>query len=127
LSDPARIAPGVGDQFLQRADRQGGVNREGECVDDEEGDRFEILDRIVRRAACDRVDHQRPTAAEQKRVAVRQGAGDRGGPERTAGAADVFDHHRAEQQFHHVRPRTGDGIECAAWGNGTTSRIGRSG
>ena len=52
-------------------------------------------------------------AAEQNGVTVRTGAGDRGGTQRTAAAADVFDDHRAEQRFDLLHPWPGEGVERA--------------
>jgi len=65
---------------------------------DQERDRLEIPHRIERRPARrNRREHQRTAAAEQKGVAVGRRPRDRGGAQRTAGAADVLDHHGAER------------------------------
>jgi len=78
-------------------------------------DRIEVLDRIVERPVLEqRLVDVRQRAAEQQRVAVGLRAGDRGGAHRGAGAADVLDHHGAEQRLDPVRPRPAEPVIGAA-------------
>jgi hypothetical protein len=76
-------------------------------------DRVQVFDRIILWPALEQslVDMGNRTT-QHKRVAVRTSARDRGNAQRTAAAADVFNHDGTEQWLHFIRPWATDSIEC---------------
>src|SRR5215471_20287984 len=88
------------------------MDRKRQSNDRQARNRIQVLNRIIERPALEqRLVDVREGAAEQNGVAVRTGTGDRGGTQRTAAAAYVFDDHRAEQRFDLFHPWPREGVE----------------
>ena len=111
----ARIGLSIVDELRERARRQRRMDGERERRHHHVADRFELLERIVERSILeDRLGDVRARSAQEDRVAIGTGAGDRAGTERTAAAALVFHHDGAEQALHLLRPGTTDRVVAAA-------------
>ena len=105
----------IGDELLQALNRHRRMHGDAEKIGGHARNRIQVLDRIIERPALEqRLVDVRLRPAEQDRVAVGPGAGDGGGTERGAAAADVLDHHGAEQRLDPVRPWATDGVERTA-------------
>src|SRR4029450_632621 len=96
----AGIGLGIVDELSQCASRHGGMNGERESRNHHIGNRLELLERIVERTALeDRLGDVSAGTTEQNRIAVRTGASDRGGTERTASSALVFNDDGAKHRL----------------------------
>src|SRR5207245_1863334 len=73
--------------------------------------RLEVLKRIVEWMAFENgLRDVSARTTQENSVAVRAGASDRGGTQRTASSPLVFNHHRAKHRLHLFRPRTPHGV-----------------
>src|SRR5215470_12395750 len=88
----AGIGLGISDELFQRLRRQRRIDCDGESEEGHARNRVQVLDWIIQWPALEQglVD-MRKRAAQQKGVAIRAGARDRGSTQRTTAAADVLD------------------------------------
>src|SRR5262245_17068256 len=105
----------ISDEFLETERRHRGMHSDTKNVRGHRCNRIEVFDWVVKRGALEQgLIDVRERSAEQKRVAVRRGVGNRGGTDGTPATSYVFDDDYTKQAFHLIRERSADGIECAA-------------
>ena len=117
VGQPAGIGLGVVDELSQRVSRHCGMDRKGKSRNCHVRNRLEVLKRIVEWMAFENgLRDVSARTTQENSVAVRAGASDRGGTERTASSPLVFNHHGAKHRLHLFRPRTPHVVVAAARG-----------
>ena len=115
----AGIAPGVGDELLERARRQRRFHAENVGARAEDADRDKVLLQIVVRLLDERRNDDLRRRSEQQGVPVGGGMGDAGGADRTARAGDVLnDDGLAELRSKALADDACHGVGIAAGGVG---------
>ena len=98
------IGFGVGDEFLEVLDRQILARDQRDRRLGKEGDRREILRRVIKRLLVERlVLRMRADARQDHGVAVGRGIGDALAAIHAAGAADILDHNLLAEDLAHAR------------------------
>jgi hypothetical protein len=125
----ARIRLRITDQLGDRIGRHRRIQHQHVRRNRDQGDRREVLDRVVRHLAVQAdVDRVRRQCALEDRVAVGRAFRDQVGADVAAGARSVVDDHRLSPGDRELlSDRAGDRVGDPPAGKGTTRRIGLDG